>query len=213
VGGRGTAHDRDARTLHNEAGESIELGAGWPVVPHDFDNVAAAAEIARAAGATVEQVARAVASFEPLDHRLKRIGAHAGVEYWNDSKATNVGATLSSLEAFERAVILLAGGVAKGAEFGGLRAAASKLRRVIAYGEARADIASALRGSVPVDVVDTFAQAFDAARSAATAGDVVLLAPACASFDEFQNYAERGRRFCQLVAGLREERNGSSRAD
>jgi UDP-N-acetylmuramoylalanine--D-glutamate ligase len=211
-GGHGTAYDRSTRQLIDDSGARIALAAAWPLVPHDFDNVAAAAEIARAAGARPEHVERAVAAFEPLEHRLKQVGAHQGVEYWNDSKATNVGATLSSLEAFERPVILMAGGVAKGAEFGGLVDAAAKLRRVVAYGEARDEIASAVRGAAPVEVVETFAQAFAAARAAASAGDVVLLAPACASFDEFKNYAERGRCFCQLVAGLEEARSGSNRA-
>jgi UDP-N-acetylmuramoylalanine--D-glutamate ligase len=211
-GGRGTAHDRHARALLDDLGRRIAIEAGWPIVPHDFDNLAAAAEIARACGAEPEHVSRAVAGFAPLEHRLKLIGEHDGVAYWNDSKATNVGATLSSLEAFEQPVILLAGGVAKGAEFGALAEAAAKLERVIAYGEARAEIATVLENVVPVQVVDRFEQAFAAARHAARPGDVVLLAPACASFDEFTSYAERGRKFCALVAGLQDERNGSARS-
>jgi UDP-N-acetylmuramoylalanine--D-glutamate ligase len=211
AGGRGTAHDRGARELVDDTGARIALVPHWPLVPHDFDNVAAAAEIARRAGASPEHVERAVAAFEPLEHRLKQVGAHGGIAFWNDSKATNVGATLSSLEAFDEPVILMAGGVAKGAEFSGLRAARAKLKRVIAYGEARAEIAAALGGVVSVDDAGGFAEAFAAAKAAAAPGDVVLLAPACASFDEFSNYAERGRRFNALVAGLAEERSGGDR--
>jgi len=202
AGGNGTGHDVNRRVLVNEAGESVHLGARWPVVPHDFDNAAAAAQIARAAGATLADIEAGVQSFEPLLHRLSRVGEHAGVVYWNDSKATNVGATLSSLEAFKQPVILLAGGVAKGAEFTPLARAAAKLKLVIAYGEARREIAGALAGVVPVRVVAGFEEAFAAAAGSAEASDVVLLAPACASFDEFSGYAERGRKFCDLVARL-----------
>jgi len=210
AGGRGTGHDADRRILVNDAGESVRLGPRWPAVPHDFDNVAAAAEIARAAGATVAEIEAGAQSFEPLLHRLSRVGEHAGVSYWNDSKATNVGATLSSLEAFKQPVILLAGGVAKGAEFKSLAGAAAKLKLVIAYGEARQEIASALADVVPVRVVTAFTDAFAAAAKAAGPSDIVLLAPACASFDEFSGYAERGRRFCDLVAMLGGGRKGGA---
>ena len=93
----------------------------------------------------------------------------------------------------------MAGGVAKGAEFSALAGAASKLRLVVAYGDARAEIAAALESAAPVRVVERFDEAFTVAAAVARAGDVVLLAPACASFDEFSSYAERGRRFCELV--------------
>jgi UDP-N-acetylmuramoylalanine--D-glutamate ligase len=208
-GGRGTAHDAASRSLVTDDARVLRLAARWPAVPHDFDNAAAAAEIARAASVPARAIETALAGFTPLAHRLARIGEHAGVAYWNDSKATNVGATLSSLEAFAEPVILMAGGVAKGAEFGALAGARSKLKLVIAYGEAREEIARALDGRVPVRVVHGFDDAFAVAVAAARPADVVLLAPACASFDEFSGYAERGRRFCGLVEGLRGGRNGA----
>ena len=210
-GGTGTGHDIARRVLLNEAGETVQLGTRWPVVPHDFENCAAAAEVARAAGAKLAEIEAGAQCFEPLLHRLSCVGEHAGVAYWNDSKATNVGATLSSLEAFKQPVILLAGGVAKGAEFSALAGAAAKLKLVIAYGEARREIASALTGVVAVRVVTSFEEAFAASATEAKPSDIVLLAPACASFDEFSGYAERGRRFCDLVARLGGGREGGAK--
>ena len=196
---RGIAYDARSRTLVDDRGRTMRLAEPWPVVPHDFENAAAAAEIARRAGAEPEHVERAVAAFEPLANRLHLVVEREGVQYWNDSKATNVGATLRSLEAFAEPVILMAGGVAKGAEFDALAEHAGRLKLVVAYGAAREAIAAALVPAVEVRVVAGFAEAFEAARAAAVAGDVVLLAPACASFDEFTSYAERGRRFVELA--------------
>ncbi len=154
-----------------------------------------------------DEIERALGDFRPLPHRLALVAVCEGVAYWNDSKATNVGAALASLEAFDQPVILMAGGVAKGADLGLLREGVAKLKTVVAYGEAAPAIEAALGDHVPVIRASGFDAAFDAARSAAVRGDVVLLAPACASFDEFSGYEARGRRFCQLVEALR--RGGS----
>jgi UDP-N-acetylmuramoylalanine--D-glutamate ligase len=150
----------------------------------------------------VAAVERAVAEFTPLPHRLALIGTRRGVRYFDDSKATNIGATLKSLEAFDEPVILLAGGVGKGVDFSVLGQAAGKLRMVVAYGESAAEVEAALSGKAPVARVHGFADAFALAAERARAGDVVLLAPACASFDEFRGYAARGRRFIELLAAL-----------
>jgi len=180
----------------------LVLGEGWPQVPHDFDNACAAAQLASLAGVGARAIERALAGFDGLEFRLRCVGSHAGVTFWNDSKATNVGATLSSLEAFEQPVILLAGGVAKGADFSPLATAAAVLSRVVVYGEAAETLASALEGRVGLVRAAGLDEAFAAACECASGGDAVLLAPACASFDEFANYVERGRRFNQLVAGI-----------
>jgi UDP-N-acetylmuramoylalanine--D-glutamate ligase len=195
----------DPPRLHAEDGWEVELVPGWPESPFDWDNVAAAAEIARRFGVPSSAIRAGVESFEPLAHRLALVGSHLGVEYWNDSKATNVGAALRSLEGFGRPVILLAGGVAKGAQFGALAASAG-IKQVLAYGEAAGDIRDAITGSpdrsVRVEVCSGLRAAFDAAAAQAKVGDIVLLAPACASFDEFGNYAERGRAFVAMVEAL-----------
>jgi len=180
----------------------LQLHGEWPRFPHEIENVASAAEIARLAGVPVAAVERAVADFTPLPHRLALIGTRGGVRYFDDSKATNIGATLKSLEAFDEPVILLAGGVGKGVDFAVLGQAAGKLRLVVAYGESAAEVEAALAGKAPVARAQSFADAFALAAERARAGDVVLLAPACASFDEFRGYADRGRRFIELLGAL-----------
>ncbi|RMF23526.1 MAG: hypothetical protein D6760_05175 [Deltaproteobacteria bacterium] len=148
------------------------------------------------APSAAEQAARA---FTGLPHRLALVARHRGIEFWNDSKATNPGAALRSIEAMTAPVILLAGGQSKGADFSVLSGAARRLRLVVAYGAAAAEIEGAVSGAVPVERAGGLAEAFDRAVGSAREGDCVLLAPACASFDEFASYAERGRRFEELV--------------
>jgi UDP-N-acetylmuramoylalanine--D-glutamate ligase len=187
------------RCLRAEDGWQVELPSAWPANSFDWDNVSAAAEMARRFGVSAAAIREGVEAFEPLPHRLALVATHRGIQFWNDSKATNVGAALRSLEAFGQPVILLAGGVAKGAEFGAL-AGAERVKRVIAYGEAASAIAEALEAAdTPVVVRPDLRAAFDEAVGTAAQGDVVLLAPACASFDEFASYAERGRVFEAMV--------------
>ncbi len=210
--GRGEAgliHDHAARVLRDSEGREVRLAGSWPQAPYDFANVAAAAELARSLGADWDHVTRTVESFDGLDHRLHRVDTIAGVEFWNDSKATNVGATIASLDAFSAPVVLLVGGVAKGASFESLAAAVlarPAVRHVIAFGESSAQIVTAFGDARRVPAVleaVTMADAFAIAGDVATEGDVVLLAPACASFDEFSGYAERGRVFEEMVAAAR----------
>jgi UDP-N-acetylmuramoylalanine--D-glutamate ligase len=181
---------------------AIALAEGWPFAPHDFENAAAAAEIARVLGVPAASVQRALSDFRPLAHRLAPVGESGGVSFWDDSKATNVGATLRSLEAFEHAVILMAGGVPKGTDFSPLAAAAGKLKLVVGFGNACHDIGSAIAGAVDFAVAGSMREAFDIAVARAVGGDTVLLAPACASFDEFRDYAERGEAFVRMVEEL-----------
>ncbi len=198
----GMGFDRGARTLCGDHGWSARIPGAWPRAPHDFENVAAAAELARSVGIDCEAVERALRDFRGLEHRLQYVGECGGVRYWNDSKATNLGATVRSLEAFDEPVILMAGGIGKGVRFDGLLAAAGRMKNVIAYGAAGVEIEAALTELVPVTLVRTFSEAFSAAVGLARAGDVVLLAPACASFDEFRDYADRGRTFVRKVTAL-----------
>jgi UDP-N-acetylmuramoylalanine--D-glutamate ligase len=209
VGEEGTVFDGRRREITLEGRElrGLAVAERWPVFPHDVENVAAAAEMARLAGSAPKAIERGIAEFRPLPHRLAWVATHDGVRFFDDSKATNVGATLKSLEAFDEPVILLAGGVAKGAEFDALVGATTRLKRVIAYGEAAPLIVAALEGRVPLRRARGLEDAFSAAVGDAKVGDVVLLAPACASFDEFRNYAHRGERFVELVKGMAERRS------
>jgi len=151
----------------------------------------------------------AAASFKGLPHRAEFVREVAGVRYVNDSKATNVGASVAALAGFPKScsargdspgVVLLAGGVGKDADFTPLgRAAAGRVKTALLFGEDAAGLERALSGQVPVELCAGFAVAVERARALATAGDTVLLAPACASFDMFANFMERGDRFRELV--------------
>lgn len=210
--GRGELADGEVGTVYTLEPRSVRvrttrerllaLAEAWPRFPHDVENVAAAAEILRVAGAPLAALERAVACFRPLPHRLALVGTHRGVAYYDDSKATNVGATIKSLEAFEEPVILLAGGSDKGVSFEALAPALGGVRLVIAYGQAGEALVRALRGRAAVERARGFEEAFELAVSRAAPGDVVLLAPACASFDEFRDYGARGDRFIERVSAL-----------
>lgn len=172
---------------------------------HNVGNALAAAAAAHAVGARLADIADGLRTFAPIEHRLQPVGEIDGVEYVNDSKATNTDAARTALAAYaDGSVILLLGGRSKGASFDGLAADAERsARTVIVFGEARTVLAEAFSGrSVPVLVVETLADAVELAAASAEAGDVVLLSPACASFDEFDDYERRGEAFAAAVSSL-----------
>jgi len=168
---------------------------------HNVANALAAALSARLSGAGPGTLARGLGSFRPLPHRLEPVAERGGVLWVNDSKATNVSAAISAVRSLDRPVVLLLGGKDKGEDFGRLRSAlGERVRRVVAYGEARERIADALEQEADVTRVDgSFEDAVAAASTAARPGDAILLAPACSSFDMFENYEARGRRFSDLA--------------
>jgi UDP-N-acetylmuramoylalanine--D-glutamate ligase len=171
---------------------------------HNVENAIAAIAVARLAGAVPTAVQAAIDAIEPLPHRLTRVAERRGVAWWDDSKATNVGAAAKSLDSFAGPVILLAGGVDKGGAYDPLaERAAGKVRLALVFGMARERLAAALTAAgVPVERAETLEQAVGAAAAVAVAGDAVLLAPACASFDMFSDYAARGRAFQAAVEAL-----------
>ena len=170
---------------------------------HNLENVMAAILIARQLGASDDVVAQVLEQFTGLRHRGELVGEVDGVRYYDDSKATNVGAVMKSLEGFTEPVILLAGGLDKDSPFELLNPLVeAHVRQIVAYGKAAARIAAALGGTAPVVCVDRFADAVHEAADVARAGEAVLLAPACASMDQFASYAERGAAFRSLVAAL-----------
>ncbi|MGE0041271.1 MAG: UDP-N-acetylmuramoyl-L-alanine--D-glutamate ligase [Vicinamibacterales bacterium] len=172
---------------------------------HMLGNVAAASAISHLAGATPGAMARALGGFAGLEHVLEPAGEKAGVRFVNDSKATNVDAAARAIESFDGVVAIL-GGKHKGGAFADLRAPlAVHGRGVVAIGEARPLVTAALAGVVPVEEADTLADAVRRAWRMAQPGGVVLLAPACASFDMFVDYADRGRRFKEEVRRFVEE--------
>lgn len=175
-----------------------------PLIPgaHNRENAAAATVAARAAGATEEEIAGALRDFSGVAHRLEPVAERDGVLFVNDSKATNVAAALRAVAAYDRPLLLIAGGRAKGESFEPLAAAArGRVDCAFLIGEAAPELAEAL-GDVPHETSGDLGTAVAAAAAAARPGDVVLLSPACASYDQFRDFEERGDEFRRLVAAL-----------
>ncbi len=167
---------------------------------HNVENMMAAVAIAVARGVAPAAVQSALEGFAGLAHRCELVIERGGVRYFDDSKGTNVGAVARCLEGFPGPVVLLAGGLDKGVSFDGLREVVrGRVRLVVAYGVAAASIAEALGDVVPVVRAGRFADAVGTTMAEAVCGDTVLLSPGCASFDQFKDYAERGRAFRSLV--------------
>lgn len=173
---------------------------------HNRENAIAAFLSARALGVTdVDALTRAYRAFQGLEHRLELAGDVGGVRFINDSKATNDDAAAIAVAAMDRPTILLLGGHSKGGGYAGvLGAAPGKVKVVVAYGEARDEIAAAFAAHPGLVVAPTIAQAFREAVTRAVPGDAVLLAPACSSYDEFTDYTQRGRTFKRWVRELGE---------
>lgn len=181
-----------------EAAELRLLGA------HNVENAMAAAAAALASGVPQDAVTEGLKTFEGVAHRLESVREYAGVVWVNDSKATNVSAALAGIEAFDGGLHLIAGGSVKGESFEGLAdAVAGRASAVHLIGEAAERIAEALAGTgVPIHRDGTLEAAVASAAREAVAGEVVLLSPACASFDQFRDYEARGGRFRELVEAL-----------
>jgi UDP-N-acetylmuramoylalanine--D-glutamate ligase len=175
--------------------------------PHDRANTLAASAAALEVGARSAGIARALSDYPRLHHRVARVGNAGGVQYYDDSKATNPHATLSAVRGFDRIdgrVVLVAGGRNKGLDLSVLRELAPRLRGVIAIGEAAADVEAAFVGAVPTARASSMKEAVVFAARRANPGDVVLLSPACASFDWYPSYGARGDDFAHEVARLSE---------
>ena len=170
---------------------------------HNVENLMAATVAAKAAGATTAAIQRAIEEFPGLEHRLEFVREKDGVRYFNDSKGTNVGAVVKSLASFSVPVLLLAGGVDKGGDYRILEKEIKRtVKKLILFGAAKEKIRAALGRLTATVVVEDLAAAVDQAHRSSRSGDVVLLSPACSSFDMFRDYTERGKRFKELVESL-----------
>jgi UDP-N-acetylmuramoylalanine--D-glutamate ligase len=163
----------------------------------NLENAMAAALLAREFGVAPEALQRALSTFEGLPHRLQRVGERDGVVWYDDSKGTNPGATMKSIEGFAPGTVhLILGGRNKGADLGALAPlVAEKARRLYLIGESAEDFERALGNAAPFEHAGTLERAVASAKSRARAGEVVVLSPACASFDQFRNYVDRGERY------------------
>jgi UDP-N-acetylmuramoylalanine--D-glutamate ligase len=167
---------------------------------HNVENVLAAVCAARLAGVKAEVIAEAVRRFRAVEHRLEFVATVRGVDYYNDSKATNVDSTMKAIESFPGRIHLILGGKDKKSDYTTLRPLLhERVKRVYTIGAAAEKIEAHIAGAVEVVHAETLPAALAKAHDAAEAGDVVLLAPACSSFDQFENYEQRGRVFKDLV--------------
>ena len=200
-------------------GESVfflaaENGTPEPVLPvaevplrgaHNVENVLAAVCAARLAGIDAESIRRTVREFHAVEHRLEPVRTRRGVTYFNDSKATNVDATAKAIASFPGGIHLILGGKDKDSDYTQLAPLLrERVQVVYTIGSAAEKIERELAGVVKIEPAKTLTQALTLAADKAKEGEVVLLAPACSSFDQFENYEHRGRVFRECVMGLKE---------
>jgi len=174
--------------------------------PHNQENIMASVLTASLLRISEKIVKKIIYNFKGLEHRLEKVTTINGIEFYNDSKATNVDATLKSLQSFDENIILILGGRDKHGDFTKLREEVNKrVKKLIIIGEAKEKIRAALEGSVPMQYAKSLGEAVRIGFNWAEKGDVVLLAPACASFDMFDNFEHRGRVFKEEIFKLKEE--------
>ncbi|MFQ5912716.1 MAG: UDP-N-acetylmuramoyl-L-alanine--D-glutamate ligase [Nitrospinota bacterium] len=170
---------------------------------HNVENALAAIAASAICGISPEATGRALQAFRPMEHRLTLVRERRGVRWYNDSKGTNVGATARSIESFDAPIVLIAGGRDKHSDLTPLRPLVrDRVKALILIGESRARFRSAFAGLTECVEAESMREAVDAADRAARPGDLVLLSPACASFDMFTDYEDRGRRFVAEVESL-----------
>lgn len=170
---------------------------------HNLENVMAAVVVSSLAGADLPVIKQTVKNFRGLEHRLEEVRTINRVLFVNDSKATTVAATIRAVQSFNRPIVLILGGRDKGGDFSPLRRALkNKVKKVLLIGEAKEKIKPVIGGICPVEEAGSFRELVEKGYQAASPGDVVLLAPACTSWDMFRNFEERGRLFKKEVNNL-----------
>jgi UDP-N-acetylmuramoylalanine--D-glutamate ligase len=178
---------------------------------HNLENVLAGVCVGMLMGCAPEQIGKAVREFRAVEHRLEYVATIRDVQYFNDSKATNVDATIKALESFPANIHLILGGKDKGSDYTVLNnLIRERVKRVYTIGAAASKIESQVSGSAEIVHAETLDAAVNRAAAAASPGDVVLLAPACASFDQFNNYEHRGRVFKEIVLGIAAQASDNS---
>jgi len=183
---------------------NIDLSGAGIKEKHNIENACAACLAALSAGGTLEGIQTALDNFKGLPHRLEYVAMVNDVKYFNDSKATNVDAVTRALECFSGRVILIMGGRNKGANFDSLRDTVRHItKKIIAIGEAKENIISSFNDVVPVNTASTMEDAVFTACDSAKPGDIVLLSPACSSFDMYDDYTHRGKVYCEAVELLK----------
>jgi UDP-N-acetylmuramoylalanine--D-glutamate ligase len=199
-------YTRDGKILFRDANgqREIMLVSEIPLKgAHNVENVLAAVCVGSLMGCSPQVIRQSIRNFNAVEHRLEYVATIRGVEYYNDSKATNVDATIKAIESFPANVHLILGGKDKGSDYSVLNdLLRQRVKQVYTIGAAAAKIESQIQGATRIVRAETLETAVERAAIEAQAGDVVLLAPACASFDQFKNYEQRGRVFKEVVKEL-----------
>ena len=166
---------------------------------HNVSNIIIAAEIAKKVGIDQENICRAVREFEGLEHRFEHFISYNGIDFINDSKSTNIDSAKKALESISGKVILILGGIPKEDDFSDISLFKKSILKIIVYGEASHKIYNSLPKDISLERIEKFEDAVQVAIESAVENSVVLLSPACASFDQFDNYEERGKKFKNIV--------------
>lgn len=178
---------------------------------HNYENIMAAAIVGQLFLLSPDRIRESIRSFKGLEHRLEEVTTIDGVEFYNDSKATNVDASIKSIQSFTQPVILIAGGRDKGGNLERLRAPViQRVKKIILIGEAKEKLSEALTGTAPINEAPSLEEAVHISFAEAVPGDVVLLAPACTSFDMFKNFEERGKKYKDAVFQLKSKQENTS---
>jgi len=207
---------RDEQIFFRNEGSEVALARRDEISlrgEHNVENVLAACAAAYLAGADPAAIASGIKTFKGVEHRLEFVAEVSGVQFYNDSKATNVDAAVKAIEAFPGPLIVILGGKDKGSPYTPLRELLrERARLAILIGAAADKIAEDLGDAVPLERAGTLDRAVHLAMQTAQPGDTVLLAPACSSFDQFENYEQRGRTFKELVASLENQNQSAAGA-
>ena len=166
---------------------------------HNISNIIIAAEIAHMVGISNDNIYQAISEFESLEHRFEHFGSYEGIDFINDSKSTNIDSLKKALESISKKVILILGGIPKEDDFSEISLFKKNIFKIIVYGEASDKIYNSLSNDINVEKIEQFENAVHNAIDSAFENSVVLLSPACASFDQFDNYKERGKKFKNIV--------------
>jgi UDP-N-acetylmuramoylalanine--D-glutamate ligase len=202
---RGCYVDDDELVLRDDGRDTRLMKSAEIPLPggHNAENAMAAALVGHCLDVSARSIRSSIRSFSGLEHRLEKVLTLQGVEFVNDSKATTVDAAIKALESFDRTVVLILGGRDKGSDFRLLRRPVrKKVKKIILLGEATPKIKPALRGTVPTEEARSLGEAVRKSYAAAAPGEIVLLAPACTSFDMFRNFEARGRAFKREIRRL-----------
>ncbi|MGD2294473.1 MAG: UDP-N-acetylmuramoyl-L-alanine--D-glutamate ligase [Candidatus Aminicenantes bacterium] len=210
---RGCLFRGDWIFLKDKKEEKLMKASDIPLLgTHNQENVMASALVGLLFSVPLSRIRKSISDFPGLEHRLEKVLILDGIEYYNDSKATNVDATIKSIRSFGRDILLILGGRDKGGDFNKLRKPIQeRVKKVFLIGEARERIRKALEGTAPLAEVSSLKEAVRESFSSAAPGDVVLLAPACTSFDMFRNFEERGKIFKREVHSLKDKIRNAQR--